>query len=219
MRPSIWLIDTRSGEQAPLAAGPGIAQPAALVARRPPPRLHLDRRGRRGAAFRALDGERRVGPDHRPARFAGKRRLVAGRPPDRLHDVRPGRGPEAGRACRPSPKARNGREPLEIHNDVTYRTDEEGYLKPGFSHIFLVASDGGAPRQLSFGSVHDNGPLSWTPRRPLDPVQQQPLARTGSATPLNSEVYALDVATGDDPRADRPRRARTPSRSCRPTAG
>ena len=74
----------------------------------------------------------------------------------------PGEGLKLG-ALPDKPEGAKWAEPLEIHSAVTYRTDEEGYLKPGFSHIFLVASDGGAPRQLSFGQVHDNGPLSWTP--------------------------------------------------------
>ena len=75
----------------------------------------------------------------------------------------PGEGMRLG-----APPAKPGRRDMGASRSrsitaVTYRTDGEGYLKPGFSHIFLVSADGGAPRQLSFGSVHDNGPLSWSP--------------------------------------------------------
>ena len=38
-----------------------------------------------------------------------------------------------------------------------------GYLKPGFRQVFVVAAEGGAPRQLTFGAFNDGGPIVWTP--------------------------------------------------------
>lgn len=52
--------------------------------------------------------------------------------------------------------------PLEVITDVTYRTDAAGYLKPGYTHAFVVSAEGGAPRQLSFGAFNEGGPLSWS---------------------------------------------------------
>ena len=98
---------------------------------------------------------------------------------------------------------------------VTYRTDEEGYLKPGFSHIFLVSADGGAPRQLSFGRSTTTARLRWTP-------DGRTLLFSGNRSPnwereaLNTEVYALDIASERDPRADRAATGRTASRSVSP---
>jgi dipeptidyl aminopeptidase/acylaminoacyl peptidase len=48
----------------------------------------------------------------------------------------------------------------------TYRTNDAGYVKPGARHIFTVAADGGAPRQISSGEmdqVEGGSPLAWTP--------------------------------------------------------
>ncbi|MGZ8999378.1 MAG: S9 family peptidase, partial [Allosphingosinicella sp.] len=106
----------------------------------------------------------------------------------------PGEGLRLG-TMPPKPEGARWADPLEIHSSVTYRTDEEGYLKPGFSHIFLVSADGGAPRQLSFGAVHDNGPLSWSGdgRSILFSSNRDP---NWEREPLDSEVYALDVASG-----------------------
>jgi hypothetical protein len=141
----------------PLAAGPGAhSQPrwspdgAGSPISRPPRAA--------AAALRALDGERRGGADHRPSRYAVS---LAWSPDGRQIAYTmfvPGEGMKLGRAA-DKPEGAQWAEPLRSITAVTYRTDEEGYLKPGFSHIFLVAADGGAPRQLSFGSVHDNGPL------------------------------------------------------------
>ena len=52
--------------------------------------------------------------------------------------------------------------PLEVITDVTYRSDAAGYLKPGYTHAFVISAEGGAPRQLSFGAFNEGGPLSWS---------------------------------------------------------
>jgi dipeptidyl aminopeptidase/acylaminoacyl peptidase len=194
MRPTIWLVDTRSGEQVPLAAGPGSHSQ---------PRWSPD--GRRLAYISTAEG----GAAQLFVRWTGNGESVriTGLPdtpssmawsPDGRQIAYtmfvPGDGLKLG-ALPPKPEGAQWAPPLEIHSDITYRTDEEGYLKPGFSHVFLVAADGGAPRQLSFGSVHDNGPLSWTPdgRALLFSSNRSPnWAREG----FNTEVYALDVGSG-----------------------
>lgn len=44
-----------------------------------------------------------------------------------------------------------------------YRADGSGYLKPGFSHLFVLPADGGTPRRVTFGEIdHDGAPI-WTP--------------------------------------------------------
>ncbi|HEX8262628.1 MAG TPA: S9 family peptidase [Allosphingosinicella sp.] len=194
MRPTIWLVDARSGEQVPLAAGPGSHSQ---------PRWSPD--GRRLAYISTAEG----GAAQLFVRWMGSGESVriTGLPdtptsiawsPDGRQIAYtmfvPGDGLKLG-ALPPKPEGAQWAPPLEIHSDVTYRTDEEGYLKPGFSHVFLVAADGGAPRQLSFGSVHDNGPLSWTPdgRTLLFSSNRSP---NWAREPLNTEVYALDLASG-----------------------
>jgi dipeptidyl aminopeptidase/acylaminoacyl peptidase len=194
MRASIWLVDARSGEQVPLAAGPGSHSQ---------PRWSPD--GKRLAYISTAEG----GAAQLFVRWMGSGEAVriTGLPdtpssiawsPDGREIAYtmfvPGDGLRLG-ALPPKPEGAQWAPPLEIHSDITYRTDEEGYLKPGFSHVFLVAADGGAPRQLSYGSVHDNGPLSWTPdgRTLLFSSNRSPnWAREG----FNTEVYALDVASG-----------------------
>ena len=194
MRPTIWLIDTGNGQHMPLAAGPGSHSQ---------PRWSPD--GRRLAFISTAEG----GTAQLFVRWmeSGEAVRITGLPttpssiawsPDGRHIAYtmfvPGEGMKLGSP--PSrPEGAKWADPLEIHTALTYRTDEEGYLKPGYSHIFLVASDGGAPRQLSFGEVHDNGPLSWTP-------DGRALIFSGNRTPdweqqpLNSEVHRLDIGTG-----------------------
>jgi dipeptidyl aminopeptidase/acylaminoacyl peptidase len=194
MRPTLWLIDTRSGEQAPLAAGPGAHSQ---------PRWSPD--GRRLAYVSTAEG----GAAQLFVRWlaSGESVRITGLPdsptslawsPDGRQIAYtmfvPGEGVKLG-ALPSKPEGAQWAPPLEIHSDLQYRTDEEGYLKPGFSHVFLVSADGGAPRQLSFGSLHDNGPLSWggDGRSIVFSSNRSP---NWAQEPLDSEVYALDVASG-----------------------
>ncbi|HEY1145817.1 MAG TPA: DPP IV N-terminal domain-containing protein, partial [Allosphingosinicella sp.] len=194
MRPSIWLVDTRTGEQMPLAAGPGAHSQ---------PRWSPD--GKRLAYISTAEG----GASQLFVRWmeSGESVRITGLPdsPSAIEWSPDGRQiayamfvPDEGLklgAPATKPEGAKWAEPLEIISAVTYRADGEGYLKPGYSHIFVVSSDGGAPRQLSFGAVNDNGPLSWSP-------DGRTLYFSGNRSPnwerepVNSEVYQLDVASG-----------------------
>lgn len=50
-----------------------------------------------------------------------------------------------------------------ITDRVYHEADGRGYIKPGFSHIFVIPSNGGAPRQITSGDFHHRGKLSWSP--------------------------------------------------------
>ncbi len=86
-----------------------------------------------------------------------------------------------------------------------YRQDRVGFVKEGFTHVFVVPADGGTPRQVThgqwsvgarFSGILYRGGLDWTPD-----------GRTlvfdgfdGEDTPENfgkSNIYAADVATGE----------------------
>ncbi len=53
-------------------------------------------------------------------------------------------------------------EPLKVITAVHYREDGEGYLRPGYTHLFVVPADGGAPRQLTYGRFDDDGGMAWS---------------------------------------------------------
>ncbi len=192
-RPTIWLIDSASGRQMPLVAGTG---------------AHTSPRwspsGDRLAYVSTAEG----GQAQLFVRWmaSGESVRITGLPnaPDSIAWSPDGRQiaytmfvPDEGARLGPAqqrPEGATWAEPLQIITAVTYRFDGQGYLRPGYEQIFLVSAEGGAPRQLSFGPYNNNGPLSWSPDgRTLyfSGNRSEGWEREG----LNSEVYALDVAS------------------------
>jgi hypothetical protein len=96
-------------------------------------------------------------------------------------------------------------EPLKAINRMVYRADGEGYLPDAYAQVFVVPADGGSPRQLTTGDFDHEG-IAWTAdgREILVSANRHDNA---DVEPNDSEVYAIDVATGLDPRAHEALRA------------
>ncbi|WP_420379630.1 S9 family peptidase [Gilvibacter sp.] len=94
------------------------------------------------------------------------------------------------------PKGAKWADAPRITDRLKHEADGAGYLKPGFTHIFVVPASGGTPRQLSSGDFNHGGSLSWTPdgKQILFSANRNP---DWEYDFRNSEVYALTVATGD----------------------
>ncbi|MBB4859905.1 dipeptidyl aminopeptidase/acylaminoacyl peptidase [Novosphingobium chloroacetimidivorans] len=192
--PTIWLVDLASGRQTPLVAGKGSHRS---------PRWSPD--GRR-LAYVSSDGEGAaqlyvmwVDTD-RSVKVTGlpdSPGSLAWSPDGRsiAYTMRvPGEGLKLGEAPE-KPEGAKWADELEVIDRVAYRADGGGYAKPGFDHVFVVPAEGGAPRQVTFGDYDDAGPLSWSP----DGAR---IVFSGNRRPEwqreanNSEVYAVDVASG-----------------------
>ncbi len=53
--------------------------------------------------------------------------------------------------------------PPRVIESVVYRRDGGGYVRSGFTHVFVVPAAGGTPRQITTGDFHHRGTPSWTP--------------------------------------------------------
>jgi dipeptidyl aminopeptidase/acylaminoacyl peptidase len=192
-RRAIWLIDPATGVQAPLGLAGGQGSPRwspdgtrlAYVAADDDGRPQLWVRWlKTGASARLADlaqapGDIAWSPDGRQIAIT----MLVEEPPTQL-------GAPLAR-----PEGAKWAEPLQIITKVHYRQDGEGYLKPGVDQIFLVAADGGAPAQLTFGAYDVGGPLAWTPDgRSI--VFTSNRDKTWELDPLISHLYRLDLANG-----------------------
>jgi acylaminoacyl-peptidase len=97
------------------------------------------------------------------------------------------------------PKPPEGAEwaaPVKVIEHTVYRADGAGYLDPGFTHLFVVPADGGAPRQVTSGEFDVFGAPAWEPDGEHLIVSADRDAG-GDLNPMESELYrvALDDGT------------------------
>jgi dipeptidyl aminopeptidase/acylaminoacyl peptidase len=92
--------------------------------------------------------------------------------------------------------------PAKVIDRLLYRFNGAGYLKRGYTHLFVVPADGGTPRQISQGNFQHGGPgiaqaseAVWTPdgKYLLMSANRHP---DFESDPLNTEVYEFSVADG-----------------------
>ena len=74
----------------------------------------------------------------------------------------PDEEPTLGKAP-PKPEGAKWADPLQVIDTVTYRTDDDGYLKAGYAQLFGSPLMAARRRQLTFGATNAGGPVSWTP--------------------------------------------------------
>lgn len=60
------------------------------------------------------------------------------------------------------PKGAKWAKPVVVIDKAYYQADGRGLVKPGYSHIFVIPSEGGTERQLTSGDFHHRGKLTWT---------------------------------------------------------
>jgi acylaminoacyl-peptidase len=100
-----------------------------------------------------------------------------------------------------APEGAKWAEPAKVIDRLVYRFNGVGYLKAGYSQLFVVPADGGTPRQVSHGPYQHGGlPFAagepvWTPdgKQLLFSANRHP---DHEREPLNTEVYAFNAADG-----------------------
>ncbi|MFO1516408.1 MAG: S9 family peptidase [Lysobacterales bacterium] len=61
----------------------------------------------------------------------------------------------------PKPEGAEWAPPVKVIDRLIYRVDGAGYVDPGYTQLFVVAADGGAPRQVTQGHFDAGAPV-WT---------------------------------------------------------
>ena len=191
---AIWMIDTRTGEEVPVAGQRGDA----FSPRWSPDGKRIAYASTEGGGAQIwvqwIDGGEAVRLTGLPTSPSSLAWSPDGRSIAYTMLVKD-EGPSFGKAPAGKPEGAKWADPLEVHDMLAYRGDGEGYIEPGFEKIFVVPATGGAPRQLSFGRYHDGGPLSWSrdARTIYFSANRKP---DWEMDPVESEIHALDVASG-----------------------
>lgn len=95
----------------------------------------------------------------------------------------------------PAPGGAEWSSPWKVIDHPGYKRDGAGFLESGYTHIFIVSAEGGAPRQITSGDYNHNNPV-WAPdgnelifsaNRGDDPVRD----------PNDTHIFEIDVETGE----------------------
>ncbi len=192
---SIWLIDLDTNDQSPLVTTSGNhrsprwspdGKRLAYVssAEQGSPQLYV----------RWLDGNRTAKLaelTHAPESLAwshdGKRIALTMFAPDERAKL--GAAPA-------KPEDAQWAEPLRVITDITYRADGAGYLEPGYTHVYVISADAGAPQQITFGAFNEEGPPAWSADDAFIFVSGNRDANW-RREPVNSEIYRVSAAGGE----------------------
>jgi dipeptidyl aminopeptidase/acylaminoacyl peptidase len=94
-----------------------------------------------------------------------------------------------------APKGANWAAPVKVIDRVIYRFDGGGYVDPGYTHVFVVASDGGAARQITQGKHNFNSQPVWTANAKALIVSAN-LNDDWEYQPLDSDLYRVGLEDG-----------------------
>ncbi|MCK7594666.1 S9 family peptidase [Pseudomarimonas salicorniae] len=193
-RSNLWWIDLRSGEQRPLTTGD---RNDAGVAWSPDGRriAFVGSDGGRsqifvrwldsGATARLTQLERSPGalvwsPDGKRIAFTQR---VSAQTTTLAKDM-----------PRP-PSGAKWADPVKVIDTFRFRFDGAGFIEPGYSHVFVVDAEGGAPRQVTRGDFDFSGPLSFSPDGESLYLSANPV-EDADHDPIESDLYRVEVATG-----------------------
>lgn len=87
----------------------------------------------------------------------------------------------------------------KVINRVIYRMDGGGYVDPGYTHVFVISSDGGPARQITQGKHNFDGQPVWTSDGKALIVSAN-LSDDWEYQPVDSELYRVSVADGSQTR-------------------
>lgn len=94
------------------------------------------------------------------------------------------------------PKGAKWARPARITDRVKHERDGGGYMPPGFTHIFVMPSDGGSARQITTDNYDHNSSLSFSPDGKFIYFAANRI-EDWQYRFRNSEIYSVDIHSKD----------------------
>jgi len=92
------------------------------------------------------------------------------------------------------PKGAEWAKPARITDRLKHEADGSGYINPGFTHVFIMPSEGGTPRQLTSDNYNHGGSLSFSANG-KDIYFSSNRHENWEYDFRNSEVYKVNIET------------------------
>lgn len=93
------------------------------------------------------------------------------------------------------PKGATWAKPVVVIDKAYYQSDGRGLVKPGYQQIFVIPSDGGTPRQLTYDNFHHRGKLAWTKNSNYIVFSANRISDWAYKT-LEGNLYQVNVSNG-----------------------
>jgi acylaminoacyl-peptidase len=99
------------------------------------------------------------------------------------------------------PEGATWAEPARVIDQLVYRFNGPGYLKPGYHHLFVLPAEGGTPRQISSGDFQHGGvgfrasEAVWTPDSKYLILSANRHSNY-DLEPLDTDVYEFSLSDG-----------------------
>ena len=100
-----------------------------------------------------------------------------------------------------APEGSRWSDPPKVIDKLIYRFNGAGYLKPGYTQVFIVPQEGGAPRQISHGD-YQHGGIGFNASEPVWSPDGKSLIMSANRhdnyelEPRNTEVYEFRISDG-----------------------
>ena len=94
------------------------------------------------------------------------------------------------------PEGANWAEPPQVEQRTRFRADGKESLTDGFTHVFVIPTSGGAPRQVTSEDCNHAGSIAWT-------GDGKGLYITANCNadwetnPNNTDIYRIDISSGE----------------------
>ena len=95
----------------------------------------------------------------------------------------------------PKPEGAEWAEPVRLIEKMLYRADGQGFLEDGYQQLFVLASDGATPRQVTTGHFRHQETPRWTPDGKFL-IFSANRHSDWEHDPRNSEIYEVSLADG-----------------------
>lgn len=193
-RSTLWIVNADGTDHRPLTTGPADDSS---------PRWSPD--GKRLLYVSSSDGGAQIFCRWMDGGQTGRLTHVTGGPrnpvwsPDGKHIVFGMDVPEKVKPLVVLPDKPEGAEwapPARVIRKVNYRFDGRGYLKDSHQQLFLLAAEGGSPRQLTHASHDHASPVAWRPdgQSILFSANRH---EDGELEPQQSDIHELTLADGN----------------------
>ena len=94
----------------------------------------------------------------------------------------------------PKPEGAKWNDPPKYIDRLNYRADGRGYLKEGYTQLFILSVDGGTPRQITSGHFDYGTPVWAKDGRSL--IFSANLREDAEYEPRNTEIHRVLIADG-----------------------